>query len=294
MIRFARPSLLALAAVAGLAFPAMAQDEVKPFADPSRLVVIGGSLLEIVYALGEEEKLVARDTTGVYPPEAAALPDVGYMRALSPEGVLAVNPSALLVSEGSGPPETLDVLSKGSVPYVTVPDDFSHAGVLAKVRTVGKALGIDDKAESLAAELDQQMQAAEAATSTIPDAERQTVLFVISVQDGKVRAAGSGTAANGIIELAGGVNPLAQMHGYQTLSDEAILTANPDVVLYMNNTGAEGFVDALKSNAALAATPAIANERIIEIDAAFLLGFGPRTPAAIRDLAAELYGDKVE
>lgn len=293
-MRFVRTSLLALTAVAGFALPALAQEEVKPFADSSRLVVIGGSLLEIVYALGEADKVVARDTTGVYPPEAAALPDVGYMRALSPEGVLAVNPSALLVSEGSGPPETLDVLSKGSVPYVTVPDDFSHAGVLAKVRTVGKALGLEDKAEVLAGSLDADMQAAEAVTSAIPDAERQRVLFVISMLDGKVRAAGSGTAANGIIELAGGVNPLAQMHGYQTLSDEAILTANPDVVLYMNNAREPGFVEALTTNPALAATPALSNGRVFEIDGAFLLGFGPRTPAAILDLAAQLYGDKVQ
>ncbi len=293
-MRLLRTSLLALAAVAGLAFPALAQDEVKPFADPSRLVAIGGSLLEIVYALDEQDKLVARDTTGIYPPEAASLPDVGYMRALSPEGVLAVNPSALLVVEGSGPPETLDVLAKGSVPYVTVPDDFSHAGVLTKVRTVGKALGVEDKAEALATELDQQMQAAEAATKDIPEAERQKVLFVISVQEGKIRAAGTDTAANGIIVLGGGVNPLAEMHGYQTLSDEAILTANPDVVLYMNNTGATDFVDKLKANAALAATPAVVNDRILQIDGAFLLGFGPRTPAAILELAGQLYGDKVK
>ena len=293
-MRFVRTSLLALAAVAGFAAPVVAQDAVPAFADPSRLVVIGGSLLEIVYALGEEDKLVARDTTGVYPPEALALPDVGYMRALSPEGVLAVNPSAMIVVEGSGPPETLDVLSKGSLPYVTVAEDFSHEGVLKKVRAVGQALGVADKAEALVQTLDAEMQAAEAVTSAVPDAERQKVLLVNSVQDGKVRAAGGGTAANSMIALAGGINPLADMHGYQTLSDEAILTANPDVVLYMNNTGATDFVEALKSNAALAATPAVSNGRLIEVDAAFLLGFGPRTPAAIRDLAAELYGDKVE
>jgi len=293
-MRFLRSSLLAFTALAGLAFPALAQDEVTPFADPSRLVAIGGSLLEILYALGEEGKLVARDTTGVYPPEAMALPDVGYMRALSPEGVLAVNPSALLVVEGSGPPETLDVLAKGSVPYVTVPDDFSHEGVLTKVRTVGAALGVADKAEALATELDQQMQAAEAATKDIPEPERQKVLFVISAQDGKIRAAGTGTAANGIIELAGAINPLAEMHGYQTLSDEAILTANPDVVLFMNNTGATDFVDKLKANPALAATPAVTNGRIVEIDGAFLLGFGPRTPAAILELSQQLYGDKIK
>jgi iron complex transport system substrate-binding protein len=288
-----RSAVLALIAFAGLALPTLAQDEVTPFADPSRLVAIGGSLLEIVYALDEEAKLVARDTTGVYPPEASALPDVGYMRALSPEGVLAVNPSALLVVEGSGPPETLDVLSKGSVPYVTVPDDFSHEGVLTKVRTVGKALGVADKAEALAAELDQQMRAAEAVTEDIPEAERQKVLFVISVQDGKIRAAGNHTAANGIIQLAGAINPLAEMNGYQTLTDEAILTANPDFIVMMNNSNSTDLMPELQANPALASTPALKDGHIVKLDGAFLLGFGPRTPEAILALAHELYGNRV-
>jgi iron complex transport system substrate-binding protein len=279
-----RRSLAALLLATGLTLPVLAQEPIKAFADASRLVVIGGSLLETVYALGEEGKLVARDSTGIYPPEAAALADVGYMRALSPEGVLGANPTALLVVEGAGPPETLDVLAKGSVPTVMVPDAYSHQGVLDKVAAVGAALGVPDKAAALAATLDAEMAAAEALTASIPDAERQRVLFVISAQDGKIRAAGDGTAANGI-------NPLAGMAGYQTLTDEAILTANPDVVLMMSNSGAGDFSDQLKANAALAATPALVNGRILKMDGAFLLGFGPRTPAAIRALAEDLYGD---
>lgn len=286
-----RRSLAALLLATGLTLPAVAQEPIQPFVDASRLVVIGGSLLETVYALGEEGKLVARDSTGIYPPEAAALPDVGYMRALSPEGVLGANPTALLVVEGAGPPETLDVLAKGSVPYTVVPDGYSHQGVLDKVAAVGAALGVPDKAAALAATLDAEMAAAEALTASIPDAERQRVLFVISAQDGKIRAAGDGTAANGIITLSGGINPLAGMAGYQTLTDEAILTANPDVVLMMSNSGAGDFSDQLKANAALAATPALVNGSILKMDGAFLLGFGPRTPAAIRALAEDLYGD---
>lgn len=282
------------AALAGLAAPVLAEETVEPFKDTSRLVAIGGSLLEIVYALGEEDRLVARDSTGLYPPEALSLPDVGYMRTLSPEGVIAVNPTALLVVEGSGPPETLDVLSKGSIPYVTVPDSFSHEGVLTKVRTVGKALGVDAKAEALASELDAQMKAAEAATGAIPDAERKRVLFIISIRDGKVRAAGTGTAANGIITLAGAVNPLAEMSGYQTLTDEAILTADPDVILMMNNSGAGDFSADLAGNPALASTRALKEGNVVKIDGAFLLGFGPRTPAAILELAGQLYGDAVK
>lgn len=292
-MRFVSRSLLVLAALGGLAAPAPAQ-EIVPFADPSRIVAIGGSLLEIVYALGEEKRLVARDSTGVFPPEAAALPDVGYMRALSPEGVLAVNPSALLVIEGSGPPEALDVLSKGSVPYVSVPEGFSHDGILAKVQAVGTALGMADKATALADRLDAELKAAEAATADIPGPERKRVLFVISVQDGKIRAAGSGTAANGIIELAGAVNPLAAMHGYQTLSDEAILTANPDFVLMMNNGGTGDFSADLAANPALAASPAIRDGHLVKMDGAYLLGFGPRTPQAILELAHTLYSDLVD
>lgn len=216
------------------------------------------------------------------------------MRALSPEGVLAVNPSALLVIEGSGPPEALDVLSKGSVPYVWVPEGFSHDGILAEVQAVGTALGMADKATALADRLDAELKAAEAATADIPGPERKRVLFVISVQDGKIRAAGSGTAANGIIELAGAVNPLAAMHGYQTLSDEAILTANPDFVLMMNNGGTGDFSADLAANPALAASPAIRDGHLVKMDGAYLLGFGPRTPQAILELAHTLYSDLVD
>ena len=45
--------------------------------------------------------------------------------------------------------------------------------------------------------------------------------------------------------------------------------------------------------AALAATPALVNGRMLQMDGAFLLGFGPRTPAAILELARALYGDRV-
>lgn len=282
-------SISVFAVLAGLVAPATAADS---FVDPSRIAVIGGSLLEIVYALGEEGKVVARDTTGVYPPEATGLPDVGYMRALSPEGVLAVNPTGLLVIEGSGPPEALDVLSKGSVPYITVPEGYSHEGILTKVRAVGAALGVTDKAETLATRLDGELKSAEASTADIPEAERKRVLFIISVQDGKIRAAGGHTAANGIIGLAGAVNPLADMNGYQTLTDEAILTADPDFIVMMDN-GQADFTAELSANPALAATAALSEGNLVRMDGAFLLGFGPRTPEAILDLAGELYGDRV-
>src|SRR3954447_19880065 len=68
-------------------------------ADPARIVSIGGAITEILYALGFEDRLARVDSTTLYP--AAALrdkPNVGYMRQLSAEGVLGLNPSLVLAA----------------------------------------------------------------------------------------------------------------------------------------------------------------------------------------------------
>ena len=96
-----------------------------------RILSIGGSVTEIVYALGEEDRLVARDTTSTHPPDAQSLPDVGYMRSLSPEGVLSVAPDLIVAEDGAGPPETIALLNAASIPFVTVPDRYSAEGVEA-------------------------------------------------------------------------------------------------------------------------------------------------------------------
>lgn len=295
LLSVTRAGVLAALLAASVA-PALAQgaiDDIKPFADTSRLVSVGGSLTEIVYALGEESRLVARDSTALYPESALKLPDVGYMRALSPEGVLSVSPTALLVIEGSGPPEALDVLSKGSIPYVTVPEAYSHQGILDKVHAVGKALGVDAKADALVAKLDEQLKAAEAATRDIAD--RKRVLFVISAADGKIRASGTDTAANGIIELAGGVNAVTAYKGYKELTDEAIIEANPDFIVMMDNGGDHTATnEAVLGHPSVALTTAGQNKALLRFDGAKLLGFGPRAPDAILDLATALYGDAIK
>lgn len=101
------------ALAASLAFGGVAQaDTVEKITDTSRLVSVGGAVTEIVYALGAGDRLVARDQTSTYPEEARKLVDVGYMRRLSPEGVLSVNPTGILLSEGSGPRKRWKYLRK--------------------------------------------------------------------------------------------------------------------------------------------------------------------------------------
>src|SRR5262245_3812762 len=97
--------------------------------DASRIVSIGGAVTEILYALGLEQRIVAVDTTSLYPPRALAdKPNVGYMRQLSAEGVLGLSPSLILAIEGAGPKETVAVLERANVPFVSVPDRFDGDG----------------------------------------------------------------------------------------------------------------------------------------------------------------------
>jgi iron complex transport system substrate-binding protein len=268
--------------------PSFAQD-LQKFADTSRLVSIGGSLTEIFYELGAEDVLVARDQTALYPEAALSLPDVGYMRALAPEGVLSVNPSGLLVIEGSGPPEALEVLSHAGVEYQTVPEGYSAKGVLAKVRAVGEALGIEDKAETLAQKLEADFAALKTRTDAITAPKK--VLFILSNQGGQIQASGTGTAANGIIALAGAENAITEYEGYRPLSEEAITAAAPDAILMMDRGGDHGATEAeLLAHPAIALTPAGQNKAIYRLDGAYLLGFGPRTAAAASELVDLLEG----
>jgi iron complex transport system substrate-binding protein len=288
-----------LAGIAAIGFSALfsasltasAAEAVNAFPDKARIVSIGGSITEIVYALGKQGRLVARDSTSTYPQDALKLPDVGYMRQLSPEGVLSVDPTGILALQGSGPKEATDVLKKADVAFIEVPERFDRQGILDKIRTVGMALGADARAEALAAKVDDRLKAAEQATAAIKD--RKRVLFILSMQGGKVLASGSGTAANGIIALAGAVNAVEGVSGYKQLSDEAIVTARPDFILMMDHAGPAVSDETLFGNAAIAATPAGAERRVLRMDGSYLLGFGPRTAYAVHDLAAALYGDKL-
>lgn len=271
--------------------PAMAEVLEQP--DTSRVVSVGGAITEIIYALGEENRLVGRDSTSIYPEAATKLPDVGYMRRLAPEGVLAVNPTAIVAVEGSGPPETLAVLQEANIPFTSIPETYDKDGIVNKIRAVGAFLGVKEKAETLAQSVERDLAAAVADSAARPQAERKRVLFVLSTQGGRILASGTGTAAAGIIELAGAVNAVGTSPGYKALTEEAIIEAKPDVVLMMNrgDSHAAG-PDELFALPALSLTQAAKTKALIRMDGLHLLGFGPRTAGAIRELNAAIYGKK--
>lgn len=280
-LEFAAATLLT-ATTLGLTLHPLAADEAS-----NRIVAVGGSVTEVVFALEEERRLVARDSTSVHPQEAYDLPDIGYIRALSPEGVLSVDPDLLLMLDGSGPQEAVDVLQKSGIAIANVPNEFTPEGIVAKIRAVGEALGVPDKANALAQKTEADLKTAQ--EHAAGQNENVRVLFILSTRGGRIMAGGADTAANGIITLAGAKNAVSEFSGYKQLSDEAILSAMPDVVLMMDREGDHSAsADDLFSHPALSQTPAGKANRLLKMPGDYLLGFGPRTADAIQDLAQNL------
>ncbi|WP_420407555.1 heme/hemin ABC transporter substrate-binding protein [Hoeflea sp.] len=254
-----------------------------------RIVAIGGSVTEIVYALGEQDRLIARDQTSTYPPEAEELPHVGYIRRLSPEGLLSANPDLVIAMEGYGPPEAKSVIEAAGIPIAEIPEGYDGAAIVEKIRATAVALGTPDKGEALAAEIKADLEAAEKAAKAAGGPAR--ILFVLALQDGRIMAAGSDSHADGIIHMAGAENALKGFSGYKQVTDEAIITAQPDVVLMMDRGGDhDSTEEALFDLPSIQATPAGRNRRLIRMDGLYLLGFGPRTANAIRDLNEQIAG----
>lgn len=252
--------------------------------DTSRIVSAGGSITEIIYALGEESHLVGVDSTSLHP--AAALadnPNVGYLRQLAPEGILSLAPTLILAEGDAGPPTTLDVLTASGVPVVKFDTPWTPAGAIEKIRGVAKILEAEEKGEAIVAALESDLDAAARAAAAMPRKPR--VLFVLSHQGDRLLAAGAQTAAAAMIDLAGGVNALSGFNGYKPVSAEAVLEADPEVVVTMRTGQHQLSADVLFANAALRDSRAAKAGRLVSIDGLYLLGFGPRLGKAMRELA---------
>ncbi len=260
--------------------------------DASRILCIGGDVTEIAYALGAGDRVAAVDTTSQYPPQALKeKTSVGYMRALSSEGVISVGATLVLASERAGPPEVVKTLKASSVPYVEVPDEFSLEGLVKKIRLIAQAIGAEAEGDRIAQDVAAGFAALAALRGKIARPVR--ALFVLGVQNGRIMVGGKTTSADAVLELAGARNVAADINGFRPVGDEAVLAMAPEVIVGMRRTSDSDTHDlsqlfALKG---VQSTPAGAAKRIVVMDGAYLLGFGPRVPNAARDLMHALYPD---
>ena len=259
---------------------------------PQRWVSAGGALSEWVTALGGESKLVGVDTTSQHPASLKALPSIGYQRQLSAEGILSLRPQILVGTEEMGPPPVLAQIRSAGVQvdmFSAQPDLPTLKGNLAHL---GKLLGSEDQANALFAEYEQALAqqknwvAKAQATQKAPG-----VLLLLGHAGGKPLIAGKDTAADWMLQQAGGRN-LATHVGYKPFSVESLAGLSPEVLVFADRalTGDAARAALFKENPILASTPAAKSDRVFELDPTLLVGgLGPRLPQSLEKLSAGFY-----
>lgn len=257
-----------------------------------RILTLGPDVTEIVYALGEGGRIAALDRSSRFPPDTANKVNLGYRRQLSAEGVIATNPDLILASEDIGPPEMIEVLQTLQIPVVFVPDENSSDGIARKIALLASVLSREAEGERLAAKALAELAEARALTQAIADDERRKVIFLHGLA--RLTAAGAGTAGGTIISLSGGRNVMEETSGYKIVSEERLVELAPDLVVMMSDGRGGPTADEVFANRALAATPAGQTRSLVVLDGAYMTSFGPRTAAAVRDLATAFYGDRLD
>jgi iron complex transport system substrate-binding protein len=253
-------------------------------ANARRIVSVGGALTEIVFALEVSTDLVGVDTTSLYPQSAQKLPSVGYARALSVEGVLALAPTQLIATEDAGPPAVLRQLSAAGVAITVLAANHRFEGLLERIKRVGELTGRVVQATAMQQALQQEW-----VRTRVHVFQRTTkpvrVLFVLAHTPNQVMVAGTDTSAQAMLDYAGASNAISGFSGYKPLTPEAVIAAQPDVVLLTDQgLKAAGGVNGILKLPGLEQTSAGRKRRVISLEAMFLLGFGPRFPAAVAAL----------
>jgi iron complex transport system substrate-binding protein len=270
-----------LVVVLGLSNPAKAEQ---------RIVSIDGAMTEIVFALGKGADVVGRDTTSDYPAEAAKLPDVGYMRALSAEGILSLNPTLVLATSDAKPQKVLMQLKQAGVNVEIIPNQYTLQGVVNKIESVAKVLNETAKGQQLIDELNTQVADAQNLAKQQSQQGQLSGIFVLNARKGNLMVAGNHSRANTLMEMAALNNPVAtEFNGYKPLTPEAAIQYNPAFILTMQHSvQSVGGLKQFEQSKVLAMTEAGKNKRYIVLDNSDL-NFGPRLGQALTKLVKSAY-----
>ncbi|MEH6525530.1 MAG: ABC transporter substrate-binding protein [Sneathiella sp.] len=250
---------------------------------PKRIVSVGGALTEIIYGLGAGDLLVGADTTSYFPEQAGQLPKVGYQRTLSAEGILSLTPDIVILSDEAGPPAVLAQLKTAGVSILQIQAGRSLSDVKESINIIGTALDKSEQSSALISDLE--LSSTQLDNAIAEQKDKKRIMFILQHSGGAPMVAGMGTAASSVIELSGAENAVKGYRGYKPLSPESAIAIAPDVIL-VTTQGLEqaGGKMSLLNKPGLNLTPAAKQGKVIAMDALLLLGFGPRTAEAAKEL----------
>ena len=244
-----------------------------------KIVSLNGAITEILADLGEENNLVGVDVTSTFPTSVKEkAKDLGHVRSLSIEALLALKPTKVYATDKDLTPEQIAQLKNAGITVEIIKQDYSVDGTKALVKTIATSLNKTDY-DAINTKIDTDLKALK------PLATKPKVLFIYARGAGNLMVAGKNTPVEKIIAIAGGENVITEFEDYKPLTPEAVVKGNPDYIL-MFDSGLQsiGGVDGVLKLEGVSTTNAGKNKKIIAMDGGLLSGFGPRVGQAAVEL----------
>ncbi|SDD54993.1 iron complex transport system substrate-binding protein [Sanguibacter gelidistatuariae] len=267
--------------------------------DTSRILALDvyGSTTRIVYELGLGANLVGRDASSSFP-EVAGLPLVTQSgHDLNAEAILALAPTLIITDTSLGPWDVVLQMRDAGIAVVVVDSERSLANTGSLINEVATAVGLPAEGAALAERVTTQIDAKVAqiaAVAPVAAADKLRIVFLyVRGQAGVYYMFGTDSGADSLVKALGGIDVATEIgwSGMRPVSDEGLISAQPDVVLVMSDglDSAGGVDGLLESIPALAQTPAGERRRIVDMDDSEILSFGPGTAGVLDALAVALY-----
>ena len=252
------------------------------------IVVIGPSVTEIVVALGLGDSIIGTDDFSALIDGVPSDIPIFNMWGLDAEQLIALQPDILIVTEmvmnmlGNDP---LRVFSDIGTELHYVASSASIEGIAEDIRFVAEVLDRESRGEELIADMMQIIDEIRAIGETITD--RRTVYIEINPAP-SMFSLGRGTFLNEMIEIIGAVNVFADEDGWISVSDEAIITIDPDVIL-STSEDAVGAVDEIIGRPGWSHLTAVQNGDVFRIDADSASRSNHNIVIALREMAVAVY-----
>ena len=258
---------------------------------------ISGSIGATLFGLGLGDRVVGRDVSTTFA-EAEGLPVItSGGHTINSEAVIALRPDLVITDGTVGPIDVLLQLRDAGIAVVFVDTDPSVEGVGELARQVAAATGSTEAGELLATRLEGEITAKVAEIAAIapsaPEDKLRIIFLYLRGSAGIYYLFGEESGADVLIESLGGIDVAGEIgwDGMKPMTDEALITANPDLILVMTDgLSSVGGVDALlEAKPAIALTRAGENKRFVDMADGEILSFGPRTAAVFDSLARAIY-----
>jgi len=244
----------------------------------NKIVSLSGGITEILSALGHESEIVGTDLTSTYPESLkATAKDLGHVRSMTIEPIMAISPTLIMASEKDLNPDLLAKMKASGIKTELFKHEYSVDGTKKLIEEVAKAVGNTDY-QKLNDKIDADIKQIQ------PLAKKPKVLFIYA-RGNNLMVSGKNTAMSNLIELAGGENAFNDFEDFKPLTPEAVIKANPDI-LFLFNSGLQGAggTDAVLKMAGVGQTNAGKNKKVIAMDGGLVSSFGPRLGEAALDL----------